>query len=312
VHAAVIADRRIAWRSAPDPVAEGTELLVRVLAAGLNGADLAQRAGNYPPPPGTRADVPGLELAGVVEGVGSRVLRFAPGDRVMALVSGAAQAELCLVEERLAMPVPEGLGWAQAGGVPEAFATAHDALFRQCGLQAGERLLVTGAAGGVGLAGVQLGLVAGAEVVASVRRSELRGALGGLGARAVAPDDVARHGPYDVVLELVGAPGVVQALPCLATWGRIVVIGFGGGHAAEIDLRVLAQRRGRLLASTLRARPFEERAEVVRRVEQRVLPLLERGELRVRIEATFAFAEVEAAYERFAAGGKLGKIVLVA
>ncbi len=310
VNAAVIDHGQISWRSYPDPSPEGHELLVRVRAAGLNGADIAQRAGHYPPPPGTPADVPGLELAGVVEAVGSRVLRFATGDRVMALVPGAAQAELCLVDEMLAMPVPEPLGWLEAGGTPEAFATAHDALFSQCDLRAGERLLVTGAAGGVGLAGVQLGLAAGAEVVASVRRSEHRPALAELGALAVAPEDAAGGGPYDVVLELVGAPSLTEVLPALAFWGRLVVIGFAAGHLAELDLRVLAHRRARLYASTLRARALEERALVVRGVERHVLPLLERGSVQVRVDASFAFAEVEAAYERFAAGGKLGKIVL--
>ena len=285
---------------------------MRVQAAGINGADIAQRAGLYPAPKGTVADVPGLELAGTVEAVGGRVLRFAPGDKVMALVSGGAQAELCLVDERLAVPVPERLGWAEAGGVPEAFATAHDALVGQCGLQAGERLLVTGAAGGVGLAGVQLGLACGAEVVASVRRPEQRGVLAELGAKAVAPEDVGAAGPYDVVLELVGAPSLADAVTSLAFWGRIVVIGFMGGHKLDLDLRVLAHRRARLLASTLRARPFEERALVVRRLEHHVVPLLERGAVRAHVDSTLPFDGVESAYDRFAAGGKLGKIVLLA
>jgi NADPH:quinone reductase-like Zn-dependent oxidoreductase len=310
VHAAVIADRRIGWTEYPDPVPEGAELLVRVQGAGINGADIAQRAGFYPPPAGAPADVPGLELAGVVEAVGGRVLRFSPGDKVMALVGGGGQAELCLVDERLAMPVPEQLDWLAAGALPEAFATAHDAVFTQCELRSGERLLVTGAAGGVGLAAVQLGLAAGAEVVASVRRPEHRGALSGLGATAVAPEEVPEAGPYDVVLELVGAPSLLAALPALNPWGRIVVIGFMGGHLAELDLRLLAHRRARLYASTLRARPLEERAEVLRRLERHVLPLVERGRVEVRLDASFAFAEVEAAYERFAGGGKLGKIVL--
>src|SRR6185437_5337250 len=169
MHAVVIRDRQLHWEGRDDPAPGDTELLIAVRAAGLNGADMIQRAGFYPAPPGAPADVPGLELAGEVAAVGARVTRFAPGDRVMAVVGGGGQATMAVVDETHALPVPDALPWAEAGGFPEVFSTAFDALFTQAGLRMGERVLVTGGAGGVGTAGVQLAAAAGASVVATVR-----------------------------------------------------------------------------------------------------------------------------------------------
>ena len=295
----------------PDPVPGDTELLVAVRAAGVNGADLAQRRGEYPPPPGWPADVPGLELAGEVVGVGGRVTRFAPGDRVMALVGGGAQATLATVDETHALPMPSGLPWPQAGGFPEVFTTAFDALFSQGGLALGERLLVSGAAGGVGTAAVQLAAAAGARVVATVRDAALRDAVAELGAAgAVAPGDEVTHGPYDVVLELVGGDDLAAALPSLAPRGRVLVIGTGAGVRLDLDLRLLMSRRVQIRGSTLRARTLAEKAAAIQAVRVSVLPLLADGRVRVPVCATFPLDQVELAYERFAAGGKLGKVVL--
>jgi NADPH:quinone reductase len=174
MRAATIRDGEIVVAEHPDPEPEACELLVRVRAAGINGPDIAQLAGRYPPPPGAPPDMPGLELAGEVVAVGRGVSRFEPGDRVMAVVAGGGQAELAIVHERAAMPVPDELDWTTAGGVPEAFTTAHDALFSQAGLTVGERVLVHGAAGGVGMAGVQLATMAGARVTATVRDPHAR------------------------------------------------------------------------------------------------------------------------------------------
>ena len=299
----------VAERPAPEPGAG--ELLVRVRAAGLNGADILQRAGAYPAPPGAPADIPGLELAGEVAATGPRVERFGEGDRVMAIVAGGAQAELAVIHERVAMPVPAGLDWPAAGGLPEVFTTAHDALFTQAGLSAGERLLVHGGAGGVGTAGIQLGRAAGARVTATVRREELREAVAELGAETVPPESFEERGPFDVILELVGAPNLSANLQALDTGGRITVIGVGGGAKGELNLLALMGKRARLHGSTLRARPLEEKAVAARAVERHVLPLFESGELRVPVAATHPLDEVAEAYERFAAGGKLGKIVLL-
>jgi NADPH:quinone reductase len=313
VRAVTIQDGALVVEERPDPEPGRNELLVRVRGAGVNGADMLQRRGLYPAPPGSPQDIPGLELAGEVAALGPGATRFAEGDRVMAVVGGGGQAELALVHERTAMPVPASLDWPRAGGVPEVFATAHDAIFSQAGLRPGEGLLVHGAAGGVGTAAVQLGRAAGARVTATCRREELRPEVERLGARVIPPEGFAEHGPYDVILELVGAGNLAENLQSLATGGRIAVIGVGGsGAKAEINLGTLMQKRARIHGSTLRARPLEEKAVVARRLEKEVLPLFEAGALTVPVAATFPLDDVEAAYERFEAGGKLGKIVLLA
>jgi NADPH:quinone reductase-like Zn-dependent oxidoreductase len=272
---------------------------------------MLQRKGAYPAPPGSPQDIPGLELAGEVVALGRGATRFSEGDRVMAVVGGGGQAELATVHERAALPVPGALDWPAAGGFPEVFTTAHDALFTQAGLGAGERLLVHGGAGGVGTAAVQLGRSAGALVTATVRREELRPEVERLGARAVAPEGFEELGPFDVVLELVGGPNIPGNLAALEVGGRIAVIGVGGGPKAELNLLALMGKRARIHGSTLRARPLEQKADAARRVERHVLPLVESGAVRVPVAQTFALDCAEEAYDRFAAGGKLGKVVLL-
>jgi NADPH:quinone reductase len=313
VRALTIRDKALVVEERPDPEPGHGELLVRVRAAGVNGADILQRGGGYPAPPGSPADIPGLELAGEVAAIGPEVRRFAEGDRVMAVVGGGGQAELALVHERAAMPVPEALDWPQAGGFPEVFVTAHDAIFTQAQLRPGERLLVHGAAGGVGTAAVQIGRAAGARVTATVRREELRPQVEQLGAQAIPPEGFAEHGPYDVILELVGAGNLAENLQSLATGGRIAVIGVGGsGPKAEINLLALMQKRARIHGSTLRPRALEEKAVASRLVEKEVLPLFDSGAIAVPLAATYPLDDAVAAYEHFEAGGKLGKIVLLA
>jgi len=311
VRAATIRDGELHVEEHPDPAPGAGELLVRVHAAGVNGADLHQLAGRYPAPPGAPPDIPGLEFAGEVIGVGPGARRFGPGDRVMAIVGGGGQAELCVVHERQAMPVPERLGRLEAGGVPEVFTTAHDALFTQADLRIGERLLVTGAAGGVGTAAVQLAAAAGARVIATVRRAELREAVLALGAdEAVDPGAFAAHGPFDVVLELVGAPNLPGDVEALAPDGRVVVIGIGAGAKAEVNLGALMARRATLHSSSLRPRPLEAKAATARAMERHVLGLFERGAVRVPVAAGYPLERAAEAYERFRAGGKLGKVIL--
>lgn len=310
MRAATIVDGRVEVADRPDPEPQDGQLLVRVRAAGLNGADILQVAGHYPPPPGVPADIPGLELAGEVVACGRRAGRFEPGDRVMAVVAGAGQAELAVVHERTAMPVPDELDWTAAGGVPEVFTTAHDALFTQAGLTVGERLLVHGAAGGVGMAAVQLGVMAGARVTATVRDEHAREQVKALGVNAIDPAAFVDEGEYDVILELVGAINLDGNLDALATGGRICVIGVGAGAKTEINLMKLMQKRGRIHGSTLRSRPIEEKAIAARLVEKMVLPGFASGDLSVPVTASFPLEEAPAAYERFSAGKKLGKVVL--
>jgi putative PIG3 family NAD(P)H quinone oxidoreductase len=311
MRAATIRDGSVVVEEHPDPEPARGEILVRVHAAGLNGADMLQRKGAYPAPPGSPQEIPGLELAGEVLRRGPDAGRFEEGARVMAVVGGGGQAELAVVHERAAMPVPDALDWPAAGGFPEVFTTAHDALFTQAGLQPGERLLVHGAAGGVGTAAIQLGRAAGAQVTATVRNEQLRGEAEKLGATAIAPEGFEDHGPFDVVLELVGGPNMAGNLKALETGGRISVIGVGAGPKTELNLVALMGKRARIQGSTLRARPLEQKADAARRVERSVLPLVESGAVRVPVADTFPLDRVEDAYERFAAGGKLGKIVLL-
>ena len=310
MRAATIREKEIVIEEHPDPVPGLGEVLVRVHAAGLNGADMMQRRGLYPAPAGSPQDIPGMEFSGEVAGLGAGAGRFALGDRVMGIVGGGAQAELLIAHERLLMAVPAGLDWAAAGGLPEVFATAHDALFPQAELASGDHLLVHGGAGGVGTAAIQLARSAGARVTATVRNEASRAYVAELGATVIACEDFAAHGPFDVILELVGAPNLAENMQALAMEGRIVVIGVSAGAKGELNLLALMGKRARIHGSTLRARSLEEKAIVARRLEHHVLPLFDDGSLTVPVAETFPLDEAAAAYDRFVAGGKLGKIVL--
>ena len=296
MRAVVIEEGRLVVGERPDPVPASGEVLIRVRAAGINNADLLQAAGKYPPPPGTPPDLPGLECAGeLVES----------GERVMALLPGAGQAELVAVDARHVLPVPEAVDWPAAGGFMEAFATAHDALVTQAELRPGERLLVNGASGGVGTAAVQLGIALGAEVTGTARRDESRELIRGLGA-GTEPE-----GEYDVILELVGGELLTQDVERLARHGRLAVIGTGAGAHAQVDFGRLMHKRGRIHGSTLRSRAAEEKALVVERLGEEALPLLAAGRVAVQVQETFPLDQAQAAYTVFAAGGKFGKLVLV-
>jgi NADPH2:quinone reductase len=310
MRAATIRDQEIVLEEHPDPIPGTGEVLVRVHAAGLNGGDMMQRRGLYPAPPGSPQDIPGMEFAGEVAMLGPGAERFPEGERVMGIVGGGAQAELVVAHERVLMPVPESLDWPAAGGLPEVFTTAHDALFSQAQLRPGEHLLVHGGAGGVGTAAIQLARATGASVTATVRNEALREQVSKLGASVIAPDGFAGHGPFDVILELVGAPNMPENMNALATGGRVTVIGVSAGVMAEVNLLALMGKRARIHGSTLRARPLEEKAITARLLEHEVLPLFDTGALRVPVAETFPLDQAAAAYEHFAAGGKLGKIVL--
>jgi NADPH2:quinone reductase len=309
--AVVIRDNELHFESREDPVPGSTELLVSVHGAGLNAADIVQRAGFYPAPPGSPADIPGLELAGEVVSIGDQVTLFAPGDRVMGVVGGGAQATLAVIDEAHALAVPDSLPWPQAGGFAEVFSTAFDALFTRGELSMGERVLISGAAGGVGTAAVQLASIAGATVVATVRDHARHADISELGATIVIdPAEVAHHGPYDVVLELVGAPSLSTVLPYLAKEARVVVIGMGAGATLDLNLFSIMSARARIGGATLRARSRREKANVAHAVTQHVLPLLKAGRIQVPVCDVFPLDQANLAYERFSAGQKLGKVVL--
>lgn len=307
-----IIDGALTWIEHPDPSPGAGEVLVKVRAAGINAGDLLQVKGFYPAPPGAPQDIPGLELAGSVEAVGPGVTSFAEGDRVMAVVGGGGMGELAVVHERHLLPVPSTLSWEQAGGFAETFTTAHDALFGQVGLSMGERVCIHGAAGGVGSSAVQLASAAGCVVTATVRNLDHHEAVRDLGADVVLePGEFVDGGPYDVILELIGAPNWPGNIEALATWGRIMVIGVAAGPKTEISLVDLMGKRATVRASTLRARPLEEKAVAAQAMIRHVLPLVSSGALTVPVEETFPLSDAAAALDRFRAGGKLGKIVLV-
>lgn len=297
-----------------DPVPSGGEVLVEVRYAGLNPADLAQRAGRYPAPPGSPADVPGLEVSGLVVDRGPGALRFEPGERVFGIVGGGGLADRVVVHERHVAHVPDGLADVAAAAVPEAFVTAHDAVMTQAGLRMGELLVVNGANGGVGTAGVQIGAAAGARVLATVRSAEVRARVAELGADVIAPEalvgEADARGGADVVLELVGAPNLDSNLDALALKGRIVVVGTGAGDSAPLGLRKLMGKRARIMGTALRARPLEEKAAAVQAFAREVVPHLADGRIVPLVDSVFPAEEAPAAFDRLASSGKLGKVLL--
>lgn len=302
---------RLEERADPEPA--GREVLLAVRFAGLNPADLAQRAGRYPAPPGSPPDVPGIETAGTVLATGAGVVGLEPGDRAFGLVGGGGLADRVLAHERHLVRVPDTIGEEDAAAVPEAFVTAHDALV-QGGLRLGGLVVVNGANGGVGTAAVQIAAAAGARVLAVVRDESLRSRVAALGAEAVAPDaavEAARaHGGADLVLELVGAANLEGDLRSLAPKGRVVVVGTSAGADAALDLRHLMGKRATITGTMLRARPLEEKAAAVQAFAREVVHHLASGRIRPLVDAIFPAADAAAGFDRLEAPGKLGKVLL--
>lgn len=301
----------------PEPV--GEQVRVRVRAAGLNRADLLQRAGHYPAPAGVHPDIPGLEFAGEVDALGSLARAWRPGQRVMGLVGGGAQAEYILVHEGLLVEIPERLDFVQAAGVPEVFMTAHDALFTQAGLRMGERLLVHAAGSGVGTAALQLAKAAGATVFgtsrtpAKLERARALGLDAGLSAQHFATEVQSLTGGQGVhvVLDFVGAPYLEQNLQALGSWGRMVILATLGGTSGTLPLGLLMGKRITLKGVTLRSRTLEEKLAVTRAFTTHVLPLLADGRVRPIIEHAYSLAELGAAHVAMSQNQNFGKLVVI-
>lgn len=302
-------------RDRPEP--SGSEILVRVSGAGVNRADLLQRMGDYPPPPGAVADVPGLEYAGEVVDTGSRATTFSPGDRVMGLIPGGAYAEYVCVPEATAMPVPGGMDPVTAAAIPEAFVTAYRALFLEGGLEAGQVVLIRAATSGVGQAAVQLATFAGAQVMAGSRQRERLAALEELGANTAFEDrgDAARTAlgadGADLALDFLGGGFFAENLKLLRRGGRLVLIGLIAGREAPIDLGAFLKRQLQVHAFTMRSLPDYRRAEITQRFAARFLPAFEAGRLRPVVGATYPLAEAARAHADMHDGKVLGKLVLV-
>lgn len=312
MRAVVIRDGVSSVETVEDPTAEPGEVVVRVMAAGLNAADLQQIKGNYPAPAGWPESTPGLEVAGVVESVGRGADGWNPGDRVMALVGGGGHAQRLNIPAGMLLPIPSGMPFHHAAGFPETFTTAWDALIEQADVRPGERVLITGAAGGVGTAMVQVALLAGADVVASARRPEAHALLRNISPNIdpVLPEHEAAAGPFDVIVELVGGETCMDRIDYLAEYGRIVVIGVHAGHAVPIRLFDLMRRRGRVLGSTIRSRTTAQKIELAAKVGRGLLSRLGRGEIQIAIDSVFPLDKAAAAYARLAQPGKFGKIIL--
>jgi NADPH2:quinone reductase len=305
----------VSVQSRDDPAPIGRQIVVAARYAGLNPADVAQRSGRYPAPPGSPPDIPGLEVAGTVVAVGPAVTHWRPGDRVFGIVGGGGLADRVVVDDDAVTAVPAALDEVVAAAVPEAFVTAHDAVFSQASLRLGDVLLVNGANGAVGTAAVQLGVAAGAHVIGAVRSEASVPALQALGAEvALDPAGVAaaaeRRGGVDVVLELVGAPNLDTNLEVLARLGRIVIVGTGAGTEAPLALRKLMAKRGRIMGTGLRNRTPAEKATAVAAFADAVVPLLREGRVAPPIDAVFGAEDVIAAFEHLERPGKFGKVLL--
>lgn len=286
----------------------------------MNRADVLQRLGLYPAPPGVPPDVPGLEFAGVVETCGERARSLRAGDRVMGIVGGGAHATKLSLHERACIRVPTRLSWEEAAAIPEAFLTAFDALFARAGLRPGEIVLVPAAASGVGTAVLQVAAVAGARTVALSRTPEKRRRLAAMGTPHVldsAGDDAADRirtaaggRGVDVVIELVGAASWPLDMEVVADGGRIVLVGTMGGSKVDADLGVLMRKRLTVIGTVLRSRPIEERIAVARSFASTMLPLFEEGRLRPVVDRVLPLERVAEAHELVEGNRTFGKVVL--
>jgi NADPH2:quinone reductase len=311
----------LAIEERPVPTPARDEVLVRVVTSGLNRADLLQRAGRYPAPPGWPADIPGLEFAGEVVACGATVQRWRSGDRVFGLVGGGAHAQYLVAHERAVAAIPASLGWEQAGVACEAFITAHDALVTQAALRPGESVLIHAVGSGVALAAVQLIRALGGTSYGSARGASKITAARELGlANGVVAENVASIAPavmewtrgrgVDVVLDLVGGDYVAASVASLAMRGRLMLVGSLAGRAASLDLGTMLSKRLTVRGTSLRARPLEERILATQAFEREVVPWLANGTLSTRIDGGFSLSDIAKAHARLESNDTIGKIVL--
>lgn len=299
------------------------QVLVEVVAAGLNRADLLQRRGVYPAPAGVAPDVPGLEYAGHVAEVGDGVTSFAAGDEVMGIVAGGAMATHLVVHEREVIRVPEGLSLVHAAAIPEAFLTAYDALYDQAELRPGEHVLIHAVGSGVGTAALALARLSGAHAIGTSRSEDKLARCAELGLEhgvvvekgvprfANATRELTEGRGADVVLDLIGAAYLAESVDALAPLGRMILVGLVGGVSAELSLSTVLRKRARLFGTVLRSRPLEEKAALTQRFARCIAPLFgAAGRLAPVIDAVLPMSEVQAAHERMERDATFGKIVL--
>lgn len=308
-------------REVPDPPKpSGSDVLVRVKTAGLNRADLLQRKGFYPAPQGYSSNIPGLEFAGEVVQTGDTAHRWKPGDRVMAITAGEAQAEFVSVDESLLFAIPDRLSFSEAAAIPEAYITAHDAIFTLGGLQSGQTLLVHAAGSGVGIAAVQMAKQAAATVIGTSRTADKLERMAELGLdHAVVPsgnafaEEVLRLTDgrgANVILDLVGASYFSENLSSLSAKGRLILVGLTGGSNAEFDLSQALRKRASIIGTVLRARTVEEKAEATVRFVEHSMKHVESGRIKPVADKVFVAADVREAHEYLESNKSFGKVVL--
>jgi len=300
----------------PEPA--GEQVRIRVRASGINRADLLQRIGGYPAPPGSPPNIPGLEFAGEVDAIGPLVRMWKPGQRVMGLVGGGAQAEYILSHEDLLVEIPQNLDFVQAAGIPEVFMTAHDALFTQASLQMGERVLIHAVGSGVGTAAIQLAHEAEAMTFGTSRtprKLELARELGldvGLSNENFATEvnSLTKGEGVHVVIDFIGAPYLEQNLQALTMWGRLVFLSTMGGVQANVNLGMLMGKRISMRGVTMRTRTFDEKLAVTHRFATDVLPLLASGRVKPVIETVFPLEKIGEAHTEMGENKNFGKLVV--
>jgi NADPH2:quinone reductase len=309
-------------REVPAPVPGHGEVLIDVVAAGLNRADVHQRKGFYPPPPGA-SEVPGLEVSGRIAGFGPGVTKpFSIGDKVVALLAGGGYAQQVAVRSEQVVRIPDGVDLVTAAALPEVAATVYSNLIMTAQLQAGETVLVHGATGGIGTMAIQFAKAIGATVATTAGTDEKVGtAKAFLGADIAinyaqenfAESLRAQNGGKgaDVILDVVGAKYLQQNVDALADYGRLIVIGLQGGTKGELDLGQLLRKRAAVVATALRPRPVEEKGAIMTAVRDAVWPLIADGRVHPLVDKTFPLDQVRAAHEYFDAGEHVGKILLV-
>ncbi|RFS86850.1 NAD(P)H-quinone oxidoreductase [Actinomadura spongiicola] len=300
------------WEPVPDPAPKPGEVLIDVVASAVNRADVMQRRGLYPPPDGA-PPYPGLEVSGRVAELGPEVTGLRVGDEVCALLNGGGYAERVAVPASQVLPVPRGVDVVDAAGLPEVACTVWSNVFMLGGLRAGETLLVHGGGSGIGTFAIQLAKARGARVVTTVGSAEKAARCRELGADVTVnyrEDDFVRHGPYDVILDLIGAKYLARNVDALAVGGRLMVIGLQGGARAELDIGKLLGKRALVHGTTLRARPLEEKAEIVADVLENVWPLLESGAVRTVVDRRIPMRDASTAHRLLEDSGHVGKILL--
>jgi NADPH2:quinone reductase len=313
-------------RTVGKPAIHNDQVLVRVRATSINRADLLQRQGKYPPPPGFPVEIPGMEFAGEVEEAGASVRLWKPGQRVFGLIGGGAYAEYIVTHERLLAEIPANLSWIQAAAVPEVFITAHDALWTQANLRPGETVLIHAVGSGVGLAAVQLARAIQAvpygtsRTADKIEQSKPLGLEAGLAVRenfrensddlqAAAEKWTAGKG-INVVLDLVGGPYVKASQKVMANKGRMILVGTVAGGSYELDSRFVMGKRLQIRGTLLRARTLEEKFTATRLFAAEVVPLFASGVLRANVDSVFPMAEIAKAHQRLESNESFGKVVV--